>query len=97
VNIGGPTENLQSAGTEVRPGKALSRIDGGVVALLAVATLGIGWVRSSRNSFWIDEAATGLYMRRSFGGLIRLLWHEGGMAPYYVGLWFWTRFSHSDW
>lgn len=75
----------------------LRRLDALVCLTLAVTVLAIGWVRASRNSFWIDEASTGLYVRRSFRGLLGVLWTKHGMGPYYLGLWCWTRFSESDW
>ena len=75
----------------------LDRFDAVAIAAIGALTLVIGGVRATRNSFWVDEAATGVFMRSSFRGMLSLLWNKHGMGPYYACLWFWTRLGHSDW
>jgi len=75
----------------------LDRIDAAVITVIGALTLAIGGVRATRNSFWVDEAATGVFMRSSFRDMLSLLWNKHGMGPYYACLWFWTRLGHSDW
>lgn len=75
----------------------LDRVDAAAIAVIGVLTLVVGGVRATRNSFWVDEAATGVFMRSSFRGMLSLLWNKHGMGPYYACLWFWTRLGHSDW
>ena len=67
------------------------------MAVIGVLAIVIGAVRATRHSLWIDEAATANFMQRSPKGLLSLLWHEGGMGPYYIATWFWVRLSASDW
>lgn len=75
----------------------LDRVDAAVITVIGALTLVIGGVRATRNSFWVDEAATGVFMRSSFRGMLSLLWNKHGMGPYFACLWFWTRLGHSDW
>ena len=97
-NIAVTTETIDRG---ARPGQqrsgTLDRVDAAVIAVVGALTLVIGGVRATRNSFWVDEAATGVFMRSSFRGMLSLLWNKHGMGPYYACLWFWTRLGHSDW
>ena len=78
----------ETVGRGARPGQqrsgTLDRVDAAVIAVVGALTLVIGGVRATRNSFWVDEAATGVFMRSSFRGMLSLLWNKHGMGPYYA-------------
>lgn len=93
------SQRLSTARRERILGQArrCDRNDVAIAAVLGVLTIVIGAVRATRHSLWIDEAATAVFMQRSPRGLLSLLWHEGGMGPYYIAMWFWVHISASDW
>lgn len=66
-----------------------------VGSALAMLVLGVSRVRDQ--SYWVDEAVSAAVVRRSFGGLLRVLWsQEAGMGPYYFGLWLWSQAFDTD-
>lgn len=75
----------------------VGRADRWLMTAFALFTLIVGGVRATRHSFWVDEAASGIYSSRDFPGLLRALWVDAGKGPYYASLWVWARMGHSDW
>ncbi len=66
-------------------------------ACVAFFVLLVGWFRVGDDGYWFDETISALVVRRSFGGLARVLWdQEAGMFAYFVGLWFWSQLFAGD-
>ncbi len=65
--------------------------------LAAGATVAIGASRVADRSYWMDEAATRMFVDRPFSGLVSLMWREeAAMGPYFVALWLWQHAFPSD-
>lgn len=60
-----------------------------IVPALAVFLFGL--FRVDDTSLWMDETFSSQAIQGSFRDLLRFLWSEAGMGPWYLTLWAWAR------
>lgn len=70
---------------------------GWIAAAFALLVGLVGAVRVGDRGYWLDEAVTAMFVNRSLGGVLRIVWsQDAGHGPYYLALWAWSHVVSGD-